>query len=735
MTSRLIGVALSAVLLLATGSGFAAAAATGAGAQPTDGWSPFEPATDSFEGSSLDLRYLNEKVAGQTGFVHVKDGRFILGESGKTVRFWAVNGPPHELTGQALKDCARMLAKRGVNLVRIHGGVFDEAGEPDPKKVARTLEFVRAMKAEGIYTHLSIYFPLWIRPKADTPWLKGYDGNRHPFAALFFNKDFQEQYRKWWVALLKTPDPETGKALVDEPAVAGVEIQNEDSLFFWTFDEKNIPDEQLRILEKRFGDWLTKRHGSIRQALATWKDIKVKRDAPDEGRVGFRPLWSMFNDKTLRDQETAQFLLEVQTGFYRDTSEFLRKLGFKGLVNASNWSTASPEVFGPLEKMSYAVCDFIDRHGYFSCNHKGEAAEWSIRDGHTYSDRSALRFDPEQPGKPKLFVHPAMDPHYDDKPSMISETTWTRPNRYRGEAPLYLAAYGALQGSDAVVHFALDGATWSVKPNYWMQPWTLMSPGMMGQFPAAALLYRQGLLKTGDVVATVELNRGALRRLEGTPLPQDAALDELRLKDLPAGHQPNASKRLDPLLHYAGRTQVRFTDGPGSVRVSQSVKTDHAARKVTSTTGELQLDYEKGVLIVNAPAAQGASGALALAGKIETRDLIISSDMDLLHVIAISLDSLPIADSRRVLLQVMSEEKPTGFETTPLPDGVHKIKSIGRNPWMLRDIRGTISLKGALKQRAVTALDANGYPAQKLPATGSIELLPDKIYYLIEKNP
>ena len=37
------------------------------------------------------------------------------------------------------------------------------------------------MKAEGIYTHFSIYFPLWFRPKANNPWLKGYDGKTVPF--------------------------------------------------------------------------------------------------------------------------------------------------------------------------------------------------------------------------------------------------------------------------------------------------------------------------------------------------------------------------------------------------------------------------------------------------------------------------------------------------------------------------------------------------------------------------
>ena len=190
-----------------------------------------------------------------------------------------------------------MLAKRGVNLVRVHGGYFDRNGEVDPAKVKHAIEIVEAMKAEGIYTHFSIYFPLWLQPKPDTPWLQGYDGKTHPFAALFFNPDFQVQYRKWWTALLTTPNPVTGKTLVEEPAVAGLEMQNEDSFFFWTFSDKNIPDPQLRMLEKLFGDWLVKSYGSLDGAFAKWNGLKVTRDNPAEGRIGFRPLWNMFNEK------------------------------------------------------------------------------------------------------------------------------------------------------------------------------------------------------------------------------------------------------------------------------------------------------------------------------------------------------------------------------------------------------------------------------------------------------
>ena len=701
-----------------------------------ESWFPFDPKPDAFAGdSAIDLRFLNERFAGEQGFIGVKDGQFIHSRSGEPVRFWAVNGPSHELTGADLRQCARMLAKHGVNLVRVHGGYFDARGEVDPAKVKRTIEIVEAMKAEGIYTHLSIYFPLWLTPKPDNPWLKGYDGKSHPFAALFFNPEFQARYRQWWTALLTTPSPVTAKPLVEEAAVFGLEMQNEDSFFFWTFSEQNIPDVQLRLLEKLFGDWLVKKYGSLETAQAKWNGLKLKRDALAEGRIGFRPLWNVFNEKTARDQDTAQFLLEVQTGFYTETYAFLRKLGFKGPITASNWATASPEVFGPLEKLSYTCGDFIDRHGYFGCNHKGENAAWSLRNGHTYTERSALRFDAEQPGKPRQFVHPAMDVHYDGKPSMISETTWERPNRFRSEAPLYFAAYGALQHSDAIVHFALDSRDWAVKPNYWMQPWTLMTPAMMGQFPAAALIFRRGLVTAGSVLADLRLSREALLRLEGTPLPQDAALDELRLKDIPSGAELKPGARLDPLLHYAGRADVKFVTGPGSAKVSDlKPLIDHAKQTVTSSTGELKLDYGKGLLTINAALAQGVSGWLQAAGPVETRDLAIVSEMELGHIVAVALDDQPLARSGKILLQVMSEEKASGFQTETVSEGVKRIKDIGTDPWLVKELNGTIRFKRAdAAQLKVTALDFNGYPAGPCGSAEQLKLQPSTLYYLISR--
>jgi hypothetical protein len=377
----------------------------------------------------------------------------------------------------------------------------------------------------------------------------------------------------------------------------------------------------------------------------------------------------------------------------------------------------------------------VDRHGYFECNHKGDNAAWSIRNGHTYSDRSALRFDAPDPAKPRQFVHPVMDPHYAGKPSMISETTFCRPNRYRSEAPLYFAAYGALQDTDAIVHFAFDSSRWAVKPGFWMQPWTLMTPAMLGQFPAAALIYRRGLVSAGQVLAEVKLNKADLLRLKGTPLPQDAALDELRLADVPRGAEVKAGQRVDPLIHYAGRVHVSFVTGPGSTTVADLAPlVNHAAKTVTSSTGELKLDYGKGLLTLNAARAQGLSGALKLAGATELKDLRVASELDLGHIVAVALDDQPLATAGRILLQVMSEEQATGHRTEPVNATVKRLLNLGADPWQVRQLAGSVRFKRPdAAQLKVTALDFNGYPAGPAGTAEEITLQPATLYYLIAR--
>jgi len=460
---------------------------------------------------------------------------------------------------------------------------------------------------------------------------------------------------------------------------------------------------------------------------------------PAQGRIGFRPLWNMFSQRTARDQDTAAFLVQTQQIFYQETIQFLRSLGYKGLITCSNWITADARILTPLEKRTYTTGDYIDRHGYFGCLEKGDNDGWSVRDGHTYADRSALRFEAEEPGKPRALSNPVEDPSYNNLPSMISETTFNRPNRYRSEAPLYYAAYGSLQDTDCIVHFAYDTAQWRVKPGFFMQPWTLMTPAMVGQFPAAALLFRKSLVTPGDLMINLNLRTADIEHLSGSPLAPEAGLDELRQKDVPL-NAPAAGAAvsqgiIDPLVHFVGRTNINFTtDARPSVRKDLAPFIDRTHRKVTSSNGQLVLDYDKGILTINAPCAQAISGNLKAAGAVGLRDITITSDLDLGHIIAISLDDKPLATSAKILLQVMSEEKATGFATRPVGNNLKKIESIGHDPWLLRSLSGTVHFKrpdaATLK---VIPLDPNGYPTKTAaPASAAaITLSPDTLYYII----
>ncbi|MHC4716858.1 MAG: hypothetical protein ACYS5V_07810, partial [Planctomycetota bacterium] len=208
-----------------------------------DGFFAFEPATDAFGADALlDLRGLNEQAAGQSGFVRRSGRDFRLGD-GKAVRFWAVNvSAANAAQDRASVDyLARKLAKCGVNMVRFHSPLFDRTriDRLDAGKLDDLHYLISAMKARGIYTAISFYFPLWFEPKA--AWgMGGYEttANKKAFALLFFEPRMQQIYRSWARQLLTTRNPYTGLPVGRDPAVAIVEIVNEDSFFFWTFSAK-----------------------------------------------------------------------------------------------------------------------------------------------------------------------------------------------------------------------------------------------------------------------------------------------------------------------------------------------------------------------------------------------------------------------------------------------------------------------------------------------------------------
>jgi len=131
---------------------------------------PFQPARDDFSDAALlDLRALNEDVAGEHGFVaRSADGRDFVRGDGEPLRFWAMHSDLWN-TGDlaALREHGRFLAKRGVNLVRWHGDMPDQDGalqDIDAEAREQLWRYVAAMKEAGIYLVLSPYYPHRVRP-------------------------------------------------------------------------------------------------------------------------------------------------------------------------------------------------------------------------------------------------------------------------------------------------------------------------------------------------------------------------------------------------------------------------------------------------------------------------------------------------------------------------------------------------------------------------------------------
>jgi hypothetical protein len=622
-----------------------------------------EPAPDDFRNESvLDLRWMNEPVAGEKGYVRRDGDKLRLG-SGPEARFFAVN-VNSESAGQSRDSVdylARRLAKLGVNMVRYHAPMFDsDLATINAKRLDDFQYLVAAMKKQGIYTHLSIYFPLWVNVKP-ADGIEGFDTiqNKHPFGLIFFDPELQSLHRGWLKQILTAPSPYAKTDLAHEPALASVELVNEDSLFFHTFSKQNIPDVQWKKLEARFG-------GPI---LPAWD---MSSDGIKAGGAA----------KLERMRKQVKFLADLQRSFYADTTAYVKKdLGFGGLVVASNWITADPATLNPIERWTYTACDIIDKHGYFSGKHEGDGASFTVRVGNTYTDRSGVDSISSLP------VHMIQEKGF---PSMISEIGWSQPNRYRAEFAPLVAAYASMQGIDNVALFAMGS---NFVRDTGMNKFQLASPAVAMTFPAAAIMYRRR--DVAEAPATyIQRSDADLFALD-KPMPSEArALDELR---------KTAEERGTGAAGVTGHL-VHTTDAP--------------PKPSPAPPQPLRMLEGQRVLLIDTPRTRGAIGFVGKAGKIQIGRSQITCGNDYAVILVTSLDGKAIDDSRKVLVTIMTDDHPYGFKAD---NG--KITSLGQFPFTVANIDATVSVGWPPDAPVdIRVLDENGNArgvgAAKVPADG-----------------
>ena len=102
-----------------------------------------------------------------------------------------------------------------------------------------------------------------------------------------------------------------------------------------------------------------------------------------------------------------------------------------------------------------------------------------------------------------------------------------------------------------------------------------------------------------------------------------------------------------------------------------------------------------------------AAGFLARSSPIAVGEAEVTSRNHHGSIAVVALDDAPLTAARRILIQAVTEDRPTGWRTRA---GV--IESLGGLPWRVRDIDAKVTLPwaGPPPQRVV-ALDGNGVAA------------------------
>jgi hypothetical protein len=216
-----------------------------------------------------------EKPAGKSGFILAKDGHLRAGD--RRIRLLGVNlcfdacFPKHEDADQI----APRMARFGINCVRFHhmdtstsphGLLKEDRHTIDPAQLDRLDYLVSRLKANGIYSDLNLHVGRNF-PELPTVARLGFDK-----ALDHFVPQMIESQRAYARALLTHFNPYTGSRYADEPAVALIEISNEDGLIReWLWGNLDVlPLVYERELARQWNDWLGARYAGAGALRAAW---------------------------------------------------------------------------------------------------------------------------------------------------------------------------------------------------------------------------------------------------------------------------------------------------------------------------------------------------------------------------------------------------------------------------------------------------------------------------------
>ena len=358
-----------------------------------EGLFPFVLSYDMARGAT-DYSFLLDAPAGKHGFTRV-EGRHFVNDAGR-IRFHGVNivGGANFPSHEQAERLAKRLAHFGFNCVRLHyfdlseyrfrqireKGILADDGTfctLDPEQLDLFDYMVSQFKKHGIYINVNLLVGRRFKGK------NAYD------------RTLQQKELDYARNLFTHVNPYTGLTLANDPAVALVELNNEDAIF------KTYRGQ---------ADW------DPEKGEPDWPSIK-ELEKESEERKG-----EMFDTLEAADRDH----------WNRQREMLVNELGLKVPVVSTQVTYSSPWAFMDM--------DYFDMHAYW-CHpsHSSNKDKWAI-------DNLPMVNSPYGGTLPGLAAdRPA------DRPFTVSEYNNPFPNLYGAEGQPMLHAYGAFQGWDGLI--------------------------------------------------------------------------------------------------------------------------------------------------------------------------------------------------------------------------------------------------------------------------------------------
>lgn len=231
--------------------------------------------------TAIDLSHLVYRDINNEGFVSVTSGGHLGVNSGR-IKFWGTNTTfegnfPSKVNAQAV---AARLAKYGFNMVRFHHmDMFSIWTTVNPDRVINPAKldlfdyFVWELKKRGIYTNINLLCSRPFNQGSDLPADINLISDWKVRNALgFFDPQTRQLQKDFARDLLLHVNPYTGNAYINEPAVAFIEINNENGLThaYLSSQLDPLPPHYRNLLNAQWNNWLKAKYAAHSALQAAW---------------------------------------------------------------------------------------------------------------------------------------------------------------------------------------------------------------------------------------------------------------------------------------------------------------------------------------------------------------------------------------------------------------------------------------------------------------------------------